>query len=122
MSGFLNWSLFEGNCDNLVIHSHGEIVPIGFHIFPAAMVVSTLTSQVGVVNSRARAAHHYDNQKVVFALTDSAAVGEIEMRNDSESHYRQVKFWLSKQVLTTLLTEHATRTESLPNKVYVYSA
>jgi hypothetical protein len=122
LSGFLDWALFEGHCENLVIHSHGEIVPIGFHIFPAAMVISTLTSQVTVVNSRARATHHYDDQKVVFAVMGSAAVGEIEMRNDSEAHYREVKFWLSKQGLTTLLTAHATSTESLPNGVYVYSA
>lgn len=121
LSGFLNWSLFEGNCEYFVIHSHGEVVPVGFHVFPAAMVTSALTSKVTVVNSRARAAHHFDAQKVVFAVTGAAAVGEIEMRNDSDAHYREVKFWLSKQGLTTLLTAHATQIKSLPNGVYLYS-
>jgi hypothetical protein len=44
----------------------------------------------------------YDDQKVVFKF-EGKTIGEIEMRNDSEVHYREVKFWLHKALSLELL-------------------
>jgi hypothetical protein len=55
-----------------------------------------------VENSKARINSQLNDQKVVFKFSGKT-IGEIEIRNDSDIHYREVKFWLGKnQTLTTL--------------------
>lgn len=46
-----------------------------------------------------------DNQKVIFKY-NKRTIGEIEMRNDSEIHYRQINFWMLKEGTLNLLKEH----------------
>jgi len=58
-------------------------------------VVKVLSEKISVENSKARQKGQIDDQKVVFKV-DKRTIGEIEMRNDSDVHYREVKFWLNK--------------------------
>ena len=60
-----------------------------------------MSKNLDVVNSQARNESQTSNQKVVFRIDKT--YGEIEMRNDSEVHYREVKFWLYKMLTFELL-------------------
>jgi len=59
------------------------------------------------------------NQKVVFKY-GGKTIEEIEMRNDSDVHYRQVKFWLSKNLVINLLSDKITKAQEYNDKVLVY--
>jgi hypothetical protein len=54
-------------------------------------VVKVLSEKISVENSKARQKGQIDDQKVVFKV-DKRTIGEIEMRNDSDVHYREVNF------------------------------
>lgn len=98
---FLHKSLFNSNEVNyLVIKEQGA-----FHVFDSVEVVKTIASSITVENSKARQAGQMDDQKVIFKIQhgEKKTLGEIEMRNDSEVHYREVKFWLSKPITFSLL-------------------
>jgi|688.fasta_scaffold270117_3 hypothetical protein len=117
---FLKWALFEGSCDFLTIYSSGDVGPLGFHIFPANFVVEALAKQTSVENSRARSNFQFDNQKVRFVDEKGHTLGEIELRNDSDAHYREIKFWLGKPQTTALLVAHA-RSCKQDGKVFRYA-
>jgi hypothetical protein len=76
-----------------------------FHIFDAQECIENLGSLTEAENSKARSVNQRDAQKVIFKHEDKT-IGEIEMRNDSEVHYRQVKFWMEKKGTTDLLIRH----------------
>ena len=67
-------------------------------------VVDILAANVAVENSQARRKDQSDNQKVVFKC-DNATLGEIELRNDSDVHYKEIKFWVSAPKMIELLTK-----------------
>jgi len=56
---------------------------------------------------------------VVFKVSGKTC-GEIEMRNDSEVHYREVKFWLDKKLTFDLLTSQITRKRKLSERITLY--
>jgi hypothetical protein len=77
-----------------------------FHIFDAREVIMTIDESTTLENSKAMQTDQTDDQKVVFKLKESGiTIGEIEMRNDSVKHYRQVKFWMDVKKTLILLTE-----------------
>jgi hypothetical protein len=82
-------------------------------------VVDTLTDNFEVENSKARQRGQFDDQKVVFKVL-CKTYGEIEMRNDSEIHYREVKFWLDKKLTFDLLTSQITRKRKLNERITLY--
>ncbi len=55
-----------------------------------------------VVNSQARTSDQHDSQKVLFRYKGNN-VGELEMRNDSEKHYGEVRFNMHKIPVMDLL-------------------
>lgn len=91
LAAFLDKSMFNSGEVNFLVVKDENI----FHIFMNEDVVNTLTDNIEVENSKARVEGQVDNQKVVFKL-EGKTIGEIEMRNESDIHYREVKFWLSK--------------------------
>lgn len=60
---------------------------------------------------------HY--QKVVFLFAD-INVGAIEIRHDSEAHYKQVIFSLDKKPIFDLLTSKIEKYEQWGSRVVVY--
>jgi hypothetical protein len=82
-------------------------------------VVDALTENFAVENSKARQRGQFDDQKVVFKVLCKTC-GEIEMRNDSEIHYREVKFWLDKKLTFDLLTSQITRKRNLSERITLY--
>lgn len=75
-----------------------------FRIFDGNEVIEVISNSTYVVNSEARREGEMDDQKVVFKLNnDDTTIGEIEMRNDSDIHYREVKFWMDREKTLNLL-------------------
>jgi hypothetical protein len=98
LKAFIDKAMFNsGEVDFLVIKSEGL-----FHVFWGKEVVEALTKFIKVENSSARREGEIDAQKVVFKYNNKT-IGEIEMRNDSDIHYREVKFWMSKSLTFDLL-------------------
>jgi len=75
-----------------------------FHVFDGEEVIRIIDTSTRLVNSKAKRRGQMDDQKVVFKLADNhVTIGEIEMRNDSDVHYREVKFWLDRKKALDLL-------------------
>ena len=75
-----------------------------FHIFDAQEVIKTIDESVKLVNSKASQTGQMNDQKVVFKLINAdVTIGEIEMRNDSQVHYREIKFWMEREKTLRLL-------------------
>lgn len=101
VKAFLKKAFFNnGEVDYLTIRTAKE-----FLIFDSAEVIDVLSENLSAENSKAKRAGQFDDQKVVFKLPDGTTVGEIEMRNDSDVHYREVKFWMAIGKTTALLLE-----------------
>jgi len=115
LAAFIDKSMFNsGEVDFLVI-KFGE----QFHIFSGREVVKILSENFEVENSKARTKNQMDDQKVVFKVQGKTC-GEIEMRNDSERHYRQIKFWLAKNMTFDLLKAKIAKTEKYNDRIIVY--
>ena len=89
-----------------------------FHIFFRDDVITVLTDNLSVENSRARRKLETSEQKVVFK--QNTTIGEIEIRRDGGSHYKEVKFWLFKEKTLKLLQDNIKQHELWGNKITVY--
>ena len=115
LAAFIDKSMFNsGEVDFLVIKEE-EV----FNVFWSREVVDTLTENFEVGNSKARQKGQFDDQKVVFKVCGKTC-GEIEMRNDSEIHYREVKFWLNKKLTFDLLTSQIKKRRNLSERIILY--
>jgi len=115
LAAFIDKSMFNSGEVDFFVIKEGEI----FHVFWSREVVDTLTDNFEVENSKARGRGQFDDQKVVFKVSGKTC-GEIEMRNDSEVHYREVKFWLDKKLTFDLLTSQITRKRKLSERITLY--
>lgn len=114
LAAFIDKSMFNGGEVNyLAIKNDGK-----FHIFWSRDVVNVLSNNLHSENSQARTQNQVPNQKVVFKIDKT--YGEIEMRNDSEIHYREVKFWLNKKLVVNLLFENIKPVLRYKRKILVY--
>lgn len=73
-----------------------------FHLFSAEDVVSLLSTKLQIENSKARGRGQMDAQKVIFRYRNRN-VGEIEIRTDSNIHYRQAKWRFNSPAILSLL-------------------
>ena len=95
---FLMKSIFNGGEVNYLTILHEGM----FHVFSNTDVVQLMGERFEVVNSKARNTGEMDDQKVIFRY-DGQNVGELEMRNDSQVHYQEVRFNMRIQPAITLL-------------------
>lgn len=118
LTSFFGKALFNDKVDFLAVKSGGV-----FHVFHKSDVLTAISANVSVVNSQARTARQTPEQKVVFkaGAPRPTTLGEIEIRNDSEAHYREVKFWMFKNKTLALLQENIKPPrEHIRNKVLTY--
>jgi len=115
LATFLDKSIFNSGEVNFLVVKEREI----FHIFWNRDVVDILAKNYEVENSKARGKNQIDDQKVVFKLSGKTH-GEIEMRNDSDIHYREVKFWLDRNLTLELLKAEIKRVKALTGMVSLY--
>jgi len=115
LAGFIDKSMFNsGEVDFLVIKEKEQ-----FHVFWGRDVVKVLTENLRVENSKARSSLQLDDQKVVFKFSGKT-LGEIEMRNDSDIHYREVKFWMGKNQTLDLLKSKIFPSERASERLILY--
>ena len=111
LRGFFHKSLFNDRVEFLAV-KNGDI----FHVFHKSDVLDALCEHVTAVNSQAHGAHQTPEQKVVFKFgkPEPKTLGEIEMRNDSKAHYKEVKFWMHKEQTLLLLVSNITPCKKHP--------
>ncbi|MCM8792827.1 MAG: hypothetical protein NC826_06815 [Candidatus Omnitrophica bacterium] len=115
LAAFIDKSMFNsGEVDFLVIKNKDI-----FHVFWSREVVDILTQYFIVENSKARQRNQFDDQKVIFKIQDKT-YGEIEMRNDSYIHYREVKFWLDKNLVFELLVKNINKNKEFKKRIILY--
>lgn len=114
---FLQEAIFHSSeVDYLTIKEKNQ-----FHIFDANEVIITINNSTAVANSKAKQDNQMNDQKVIFKLTDKdITLGEIEMRNDSQVHYRQVKFWLDRELTLDLFKDKIKPAKRKSEQIIVY--
>jgi len=115
LSSFFDKAIFNsGEVNYLAIKDKGK-----YHVFWSRDVVEIFVNNITVENSKARYEGQMANQKVVFKIKGKTC-GEIEMRNDSEIHYREIKFWLGKKNVVQLLSEKSTSIKKYGEEILIY--
>jgi len=108
LRAFLMKSIFNGGEVNYLTILYKDI----FHVFLNNDVVQVMGANFEVINSRAIKKGDFADQKVLFRYNEFN-VGELEMRNDSEQHYQEVRFNMNIDPATNLLFEKLPETRVL---------
>lgn len=122
LKAFFAMSFFNGNeVDFLVIKENAR-----YNIFHAKDVVDVLAKNCVTDTSKKRKKGELDHQKVVFKIKNEknklVTIGEIEMRNDSDMHYREVKFWMSKPLTLNLLKTNIKQFKDYSKKIRIFGS
>jgi hypothetical protein len=117
LRAFLNKSLFNAGEVNYLSVKHEGL----FHVFLNQDVIQVFSDNLEVCNSRARTAGQTPEQKVLFRY-NGLNLGELEMRNDSEIHYREVRFNMIKPKVMELLFAKIPLVLTFSDKVWVYGS
>jgi len=112
---FINKSMFNGGEVNYLTVKHGE----NYHVFLNKDVVDAFANNVIVENSQARTQNQVPEQKVIFKY-DGVNLAELEMRNDSKVHYREIRFNMIKPRMMNLLFSKIPLTSKMNEKIFVY--
>ena len=114
LRAFLGKSIFNsGEVDYLSTYYKNR-----FHVFYNKDVVKQLGDAFIVGNSTARAGD-VPEQKVVFKYNNKT-VGELEMRNDSEVHYQEIRFNMIIEPAMELLMDKIPQKAVYNKNVWVY--
>ncbi len=108
-------SLFNGGEVDYLTIRHNDI----YHVFLNKDVVNAMDCNLTVCNSQAKQKGQTDEQKVLFKYNERT-LGEIEMRNDSKVHYREIRFNMMKPRVMELLFEHIPMVREYNEFIYVY--
>ncbi len=115
LSAFIAKSMFNGGeVDYLTVYQDNK-----FHVFWGKEVVRTMVENFEVTNSQARQAGQFSNQKVIFKYAGTN-LAELEMRNDSPTHYREIRFNMYKPKAMTLLFSQITTKKDYNEHVILY--
>lgn len=115
LSAFINKSLFNGGEVNYLTVKDGDL----FRVFLNEDVVRVMAQHLEVCNSTARTATQVPEQKVLFRH-NGLNLGELEMRNDSELHYRQIRFNMIRPKVMGLLLAQLPMNRSLNEQVLIH--
>ena len=115
LSAFIHKSLFNAGEVKYLTVKDGDI----FRVFLNDDVVGVLAQHLEVRNSTARTAGQVPEQKVLFRH-NGLNLGELEMRNDSELHYRQIRFNMIRPKVMGLLLAQIPVSRTLNDKVLIH--
>ncbi len=115
LRAFLMKSIFNGGEVDYLTIDHDNC----FHVFRNRDVIQVMGREFVVANSQALTKDQHPEQKVLFKYLGKN-VGELEMRNDSERHYQQVRFNMNKKPAVQLLFANITTTRDFSDHVRVY--
>lgn len=115
LKAFLSKSIFNGGEVNyLTIYDSNK-----FHVFWGPEVEQVMSENLEVANSQARQKDQFPEQKVILKYK-GVNLGEIEMRNDSVIHYREIRFNMVKPKAVELLYEKIPLRKNHNKKVILY--
>ncbi|MBI3600815.1 MAG: hypothetical protein HY097_09280 [Nitrospinae bacterium] len=115
LRAFLNKSLFNGGEVNYLTVKHQGL----FHIFLNKDVLKIMSENLEVCNSRAISSWQTPEQKVLFRY-EGKNLGELEMRNDSPVHYREIRFNMIKPRIMLLLFNKIPLVKKFNERVLIY--
>ena len=115
LKALISKSMFNGGEVNYLTVKEKEV----FHVFWGRQIINLFISRVDVVNSRAISYHQTPEQKVVFKY-ESFNLGEIEMRNDTPIHYREIRFNMLKRKFMEMVFDNIKLKAKYNEFVYVY--
>ena len=123
LPAFLIKSIFnDGEVAFLAIKREDE----NFHVFSRDDVIRTLHKNFTLANSVARRPGEHDAQKVLFKLKNFKGIpvntGEIEVRNDSDIHYKEMKCRFNAGKIFNLLSTEIGGKKKYKRRVYVYGS
>ncbi len=115
LRAFLRKSIFNGGeVDYLTVYDDKK-----YHVFFNDDVINVLGENFTIDNSQVRAKGQVAEQKVLFKYNDNN-VGELEMRNDSDIHYQEVRFNMLKDKFMEILYSYIKDTQEFNNNVSLY--
>lgn len=115
LRAFLNKALFNAGEVNYLTVKHEHI----YRVFLNQDIIKAFSDNLEVCNSKALSAGQMPEQKVLFRY-NGRNLGELEMRNDSEIHYREVRFNMIKPKVMDLLFAKIPLTQVFSDKVWIY--
>src|SRR3990167_2918767 len=115
LRAFLNKSLFNGGEVNYLTVKHDGI----FHVFLNQDVIDVFSENLEVCNSTGRRTGEISEQKILLRY-NGINLGELEMRNDSEIHYREIRFNMIKPKVMEILFGKIPMTKKFNGKVSIY--
>jgi len=107
------------------IFNHGEVKYLTiksddiFHVFLNSDINTVFAENLIVENSIKRSVASFDAQKVIFKY-DGLNLAELEMRNDTPIHYREIRFNMIKPRAMKLFFEKIPRQAKFSDRVHVY--
>ena len=115
---FLQEALFHGSEVDYLTIKEGVV----FNIFDAREVIGIVDESIEIANSKAtQQLGQMDDQKVIFkSNVNGTTIGEIEMRNDSDVHYKQVKFWIDREKTISLLRSKIIKNKQVSPNIVTY--
>jgi len=117
LKAFINKSMFnDGEVDYLTVKDGGV-----YHIFHYTDVISAMSEKLAVENSQARQKGQTSEQKVILKYK-CTTLGEIEMRNDSPVHYKEIRFNMMKPKVMEFLFYEIPQTGQYRDMVRVYGS
>jgi len=112
---FINKAMFNGGEVNYLTVKDKD----KYHVFLSEDVITAFADSVVVENSKAISKNQTPEQKVIFKYNNKN-LAELEMRNDSELHYRQVRFNMIKPRMMLLLYDKIPFSKLFNDNVLVY--
>ena len=117
LRAFISKSMFNGGeVDYLTVKHDGK-----YHVFWNQDISKVLAENLEVCNSTARQKGQVSEQKVIFRFKGKN-LGELEMRNDSETHYREVRFNMLKGKAMDLFFQEIPLAAKYSRSVWVYGS
>ncbi len=117
LKAFLEKSIFNGGeVDYLTVYDDNK-----FHVFYHKDVCEVMANNFEVTNSKARTKDQIPEQKVLFRYKGKN-VGELEMRNDSAVHYKELRFNMIKPKAMELLYENVNEFKDFSDEIRVYGS
>lgn len=115
LRAFMSKSIFNGGEVNYLTVKNDD----KFHVFLNDDIVRVFGENLTVENSRKRQEGQMDAQKVVFKYK-GITLGELEMRNDSLIHYKEIRFNMIIPKVVGLLFEKIPPLKKYSDKVIIY--
>lgn len=114
LKAFMSKAMFNGGeVDYLTVKHKGV-----FYIFWGKEVTKLMSEKLEVTNSRAISEGQFPEQKVLFKY-EGTNLGELEMRNDSPIHYREIRFNMVKPRVMHFLFSNIPQTGKFNDKVMI---